>query len=241
MSSDSSLPKLYSLTSSEYDQLNFQPEKDFLFEHLGDWVEQESQDEDFDSFDLGLLGGGTGVLASDIAKEWPEVQVMSCDESIEYLEEARFHVEVAGVTQQVQLHHLPPGDFGIAEDQFHGVASLFYLPEKEDLVFQLSSILRTLKTGGRSCIMDFCRPEGFEECGPGAKMASHPEVVSLVERLDKQNGIEAGRVEKWVVSRLMGSPSFDQVRQTVAQLGADPSKVSRLNSLQWAWVEDSVS
>lgn len=237
MSSGPPVQELFQLSLEDYERVNFDFEREILFKHLSEWIQQDSQNEDFHSFDFGLLGGGTGQIAIDIAKQWYDCQVMSCDESIDYLEQARFEIEVEGVTEQVQLHHLPKEEFGVAADQFHGVSSFYYLPAKKDLSSTMSSVLSTLKAGGRCCFIDFCRPEDVEE----DQILRNSDFMELANRLNKSGQIEESSMTNWITSRLMASPTFSEVKKIVVQLGANPDNVTPVNSLQWIWVESSVS
>lgn len=219
-----------------YDELSFSKDHSIVLDGISDWIPVIESEEDLDgeleeTFAIGLYGGRTGNLATEIAQRWFDVQIMSCDQEVDYLEQARFNIEVAGVTPQVQLYHNTAEDFSVAEDQFDLVIGFYCLSSLENPGDFLAGMLRSLKKEGKLFVLDYCAPE---QSDVGV-------VDSCVKALIESSGVDQALITDWMHRVLGQAKSLQQMREVIAGLGAGSENVKPVSACQWTWVENCVS
>jgi demethylmenaquinone methyltransferase/2-methoxy-6-polyprenyl-1,4-benzoquinol methylase len=101
------------------------------------------------------LACGTGILTLDIARTYPESQVVGVDISGSYLAVARKKVAAGGV-RNVTLVQCRAEDF-VSEQPFD-VVTTSYLPKYADLPRLMRNITRMLAPGGLILFHDFTYP-----------------------------------------------------------------------------------
>ncbi len=167
------------------------------------------------------LGTGTALIPIELCNRVESVRVLAVDASIEMLDLARRRVEIALLTDRIQLAHddcksllgFQPGmfDLVISNSLFH------HLP---DPGLALQAAIRVLRPGGRLFIRDLVRP------------ATLAEVDRLVTMHAAAESAEARTLFR---DSLLAALSLEEVQQLVAAQSFDRQSVTMTSDRHWTF------
>ncbi len=113
----------------------------------------------FERGDVLDLGTGTALIPIELCRRSVNCRVMAIDLAVAMLDLARLNIEVAGLTQRIQLSQVDAKQMSFRDQMFDAVVSnsiLHHLPRANSC---LAEAVRVTKTGGRLFFRDLLRPE----------------------------------------------------------------------------------
>ena len=164
------------------------------------------------------LGTGTALIPIEICQRNSDIRVLALDASIPMLELARYRLELANMTERIQLHFGNVHQLAFEADYFDSVVSnsvLHHLPEPSTMLVEA---WRVLRPGGLLFIRDLYRPETESE----------------IEKL-----VAAHTVGETEVSKQLFRQSFhaalrlDEIRQLAGKFGIDSSDIQMTSNRHW--------
>jgi ubiquinone/menaquinone biosynthesis C-methylase UbiE len=109
------------------------------------------------------LGTGTALIPIEICRRSPSIRVMGADASIAMLDLARYHIDVHGMLDRIQLIHADAKHLIFEDAYFDSVVSnslVHHLPDPSPMIREA---WRVLRPQGWLFIRDLCRPSSMEE------------------------------------------------------------------------------
>jgi ubiquinone/menaquinone biosynthesis C-methylase UbiE len=170
--------------------------------------------------DLLDLGTGTAQIPVELCRQGFEGRIMAADLSVSMLEMARLNIEIASVTDRVQLAQADAKALLFADAYFDCVACNGALHHFADPLPVLQGALRVLRPGGLLFVRDLLRPETDEL---------------------RQQWIEgyAGSANEFqrrmFEDSLRAALTLDEVRALVTHLGYAPETVQATDDRHWTW------
>jgi len=189
------------------------------------WVNVRFVDDLVAGGDIGVdvvdLGTGTALIPIELCERVNSVRVLAIDASVEMLDLARRRIEIAQMTQRIQLEQADCKTLvGFAPRMADTVISnslIHHLPEPGEAI---ATAKRLLRPGGRLFIRDLVRP------------ATLAEVDSLVETYA---GDEPQPARQMFRDSLLAALSLDEVRQMFASFGFSPDDVVMTSDRHWTY------
>lgn len=108
------------------------------------------------------LGTGTALIPVEICRRSPTIRIMAADASVAMLDLARYHIDVHGMLDRIQLIHLDAKSLIFEDAFFDSVVSnslVHHLPDPSDMIREA---WRVLRPQGWLFIRDLCRPSSME-------------------------------------------------------------------------------
>jgi ubiquinone/menaquinone biosynthesis C-methylase UbiE len=164
------------------------------------------------------LGTGTALIPIELCKRANRCRVMAADAAISMLELARYNVEIAGVSQRVQLTHADAKSLPFANDMFDVVMSNSIIHHIPEPLFALREAARVLKTGGLLFFRDLLRPE--TEADLGHLVATYA-------------GNENAHSQQMFRDSLHAALTLDEVRALADQIGVPSDKIAQTSDRHW--------
>jgi ubiquinone/menaquinone biosynthesis C-methylase UbiE len=170
--------------------------------------------------DLLDLGTGTAQIPVELCRQGFEGRIMAADLSVSMLEMARLNIEIASVTDRVQLAQADAKNLLFADAYFDCVACNGALHHFADPLPVLQGALRVLRPSGLLFVRDLLRPETDE----------------TLQQLIQTGAGPANEVQRRMFEdSLRAAFTLDEVRALVAQLGYDPETVQATDDRHWTW------
>jgi ubiquinone/menaquinone biosynthesis C-methylase UbiE len=166
------------------------------------------------------LGTGTAQIPVQLARAFPECRIMALDLAIPMLDLARYRLEAAGVTRQVQLVQGDAKQLGFPDSSFRQVISnsiVHHLPTPE---LGLAEAVRVTAPGGLLFFRDLMRPATAEAA------------ADLVTRHMSKETPEA---QQLFLESLHAALTLSEMRSLVANLGFPEESVQATSDRHWTW------
>jgi ubiquinone/menaquinone biosynthesis C-methylase UbiE len=198
--------------AQDYDSMNHQ--------HVNQLFVKDVLDFGITKGDLLDLGTGTAQIPVHFCLTCPDVRIMAVDMAVNMLDLARYNIEVAGVTERVQLAQCDAKDLPQSDATFDAVISNSIVHHIPDPMICLSEAVRVTKAGGRLFIRDLMRPD------------TEAELEAFVETYA---GDENEHQQKMFRESLHAALSLAEIREGVASLGFEPDSVQATSDRHWTW------
>ncbi len=195
---------------------------DFLFAALaaGLLPRAESAGVAADWLDVLDLGTGTAQIPIELCRREPQVRMMAIDLAIEMLQVARLNLELASLTNRVQLDRIDAKSLPYRDGMFAAVVSnsiVHHIPEPRAV---LAEAVRVVRPGGLLFVRDLLRP---------ADDATVRHLVSTYAGGANQHQ------QAMFDASLRAALSLDEIRQLVGELGFGPDTVQATSDRHWTW------
>jgi ubiquinone/menaquinone biosynthesis C-methylase UbiE len=198
--------------AQDYDSMNHQ--------HVNQLFVKDVLDFGITKGDLLDLGTGTAQIPVHFCLTCPDVRIMAVDMAVNMLDLARYNIEVAGVTERVQLAQCDAKDLPQSDATFDAVISNSIVHHIPDPMICLSEAVRVTKAGGRLFIRDLMRPD------------TEAELEAFVETYA---GDENEHQQKMFRESLHAALSLAEIREGVASLGFESDTVQATSDRHWTW------
>ncbi len=172
------------------------------------------------SGDLLDLCTGTAQIPVELCRQGFDGRIMAADLSVSMLEMARLNIEIASVTDRVQLAQADAKALLFADAYFDCVACNGALHHFADPLPVLQGVLRVLRPGGLLFIRDLLRPDNEE---------------TLQQLVQTCAGSANEFQRRMFEDSLRASLTLDEVHTLVAQLGYAPETVQATDDRHWTW------
>lgn len=165
------------------------------------------------------LGTGTALIPIELCNRVESVRVLAVDASVEMLDLARRRIEIAMLTDRIQLEQADCKSLsGFQKEMFDLVISNSLFHHLPDPGLALAAALRVLRPGGRLFIRDLARP------------ATLAEVDALVATYAAH---ESEPARAMLRDSLLAALSLEEIRQLVAAQGFDRGSVTMTSDRHW--------
>ncbi|MEM8912058.1 MAG: class I SAM-dependent methyltransferase [Planctomycetota bacterium] len=177
------------------------------------------------------LGCGPGLIAIEICNQDEAIEVMGMDLCQEMLSLARFELEVAGMTDRIQLVQDDACDCdSVQSDIVHTVVSNTVLHHLSKPIGMLRTAVKACQPGGQIFLRDLCRPDSVDE------------VEFLVDQyaggadssgLDGDGRDAPASPRQLLRQSLHAALTLEEARTLVAGLGIDSDCVQMTSDRHW--------
>lgn len=172
------------------------------------------------SGDILDLGTGTAQIPVMLCEQHSDCRVMAADMAVNMLDLARYNIEVASLTQRIELRQIDAKGTGLPDDTFDATISnsiIHHIPEPLNC---LKEAVRVTKSGGRLFFRDLMRPESREE---------------LDRLVDLHAGEDNEHQRKMFAESLHAALTVDEFRDMIESLGFERDGVQATSDRHWTW------
>ncbi len=166
------------------------------------------------------LGTGTALIPIQVARRVPQCRIMAVDLSVNMLELARYNLEAAGVTTQVQLGQVDGKALPYPDDMFDAVISNSIIHHLAEPIACLREAIRVTKPGGLVFFRDLMRPDN---------------VAELEHLVQTYAGGEQPKAQQMFRESLHAALDLAEIRGLVSSLGFSPESVQATTDRHWTW------
>jgi ubiquinone/menaquinone biosynthesis C-methylase UbiE len=167
------------------------------------------------------LGTGTALIPIELCERVDEVRVLAIDASGEMLDLARRRIEIAQMTQRIQLEQADCKSLkGFANAMADVVISNTVIHHLPDPALMVGQAVRLLRPGGRLFIRDLVRP------------ATIAEVDALVTA---HTATETAEARAMFRDSLLAALTIDEARRMFAAFGLPPENVKMTSDRHWTF------
>ena len=174
----------------------------------------------FERGDVLDLGTGTALIPIELCRRNPNCRVMAIDLAVAMLDLARLNIEVAGLSQRIQLAQVDAKKMSFRDQMFDAVVSnsiLHHLPRANSC---LAEAVRVTKTGGRLFFRDLLRPQSEGR---------------LQELVQAYAGKENQHAQQLFADSLRAAFTLDEVVAMIAPLGFALDRVQATSDRHWTF------
>lgn len=167
------------------------------------------------------LGAGTGRIPIELSKREEEARIVAIDLSVSMLDIARINIELAGLTDQINLDRVDAKELPYDDDRFAVVMSnsiVHHIPNPEPVIREA---VRVTAPGGLLFFRDLSRP-------------ATAEIVD--EFVEKYAGEESAHAQQMFRDSLHAALSLDEIRDLVGGIGFPANSVTANSDRHWTWV-----
>jgi ubiquinone/menaquinone biosynthesis C-methylase UbiE len=166
------------------------------------------------------VGTGTALIPVELCRRVTTCRVMAADLARAMLEQARYHIEIAGLIGRIQLDRSDAKQMLYKDGMFDVVMCNGTLHHFADPAVVLCESLRVTMAGGWLFFRDLQRP---------------PDLETLEHQVASFAG-EANEFQQQMYRQsLQAALSLDEMRGAVAALGFDPETVQTTSDRHWTW------
>jgi ubiquinone/menaquinone biosynthesis C-methylase UbiE len=166
------------------------------------------------------LGTGTAQIPIELCRRTEGFRVMAADAAVAMLELARYNIEVASVTDRIQLEHIDAKRLPYRDDTFAVVISNSIVHHIPEPITVLREAVRVTKPGGLLFFRDLLRPENDV----------------LVQLLVAQYAVDSDDLQRRMFeASLRAALDLQEIRDLVAQLGFPADSVQATSDRHWTW------
>lgn len=172
------------------------------------------------------LGTGTALIPVELCQQMSHIRVMGVDLSGNMLTVARNNIELANLTERIQLDRVDAKSLPYVAGMFDCVISnsiVHHLPEP---LTALREAVRVTRAGGLLFFRDLLRP------------ASAAVVAQLV---DTHTAGEAEHARQMFADSLRAALTLDEVQRLVVAVGFEAESVRATSDRHWTWVGRKVT
>jgi ubiquinone/menaquinone biosynthesis C-methylase UbiE len=165
------------------------------------------------------LGCGPGGIVIELCRRNPSIHALAIDLEVEMLEIAKREVDIAGLLDQISLHHANVCEMDQYEDDLTDtVISNSLLHHLDEPRLGLESAIRLLRDNGRLFVRDLFRPATAEE----------------VETLVRQYAGEENEVAQQLFRQSFHAAlTLDEIREIIRGLGISTKCVQMTSDRHW--------
>jgi ubiquinone/menaquinone biosynthesis C-methylase UbiE len=167
------------------------------------------------------LGTGTALIPVELCQRVEDCRVMASDASYHMLDLARYHLEIASLTDRIQLDKADAKQMPYADAMFDIVISNSIVHHIPEPAVVLQGAVRVTKPGGLLFFRDLMRPETTEQ---------------LDQLVQMYSGEESEHAQQLLRDSLHAALNLAEMRELVSQLGFDPTTVQATSDRHWTWI-----
>jgi len=167
------------------------------------------------------LGTGTALIPIELCERFEDCRVMAVDMAAHMLDLAKCNLEMASLTERIELAQVDAKGLDYDDDAFDAVISnsiIHHIPVPKNC---LSEAVRVTKPGGILFFRDLMRPE------------SDKVVKELVETYA---GEENDHSKKMFDDSLRAALSLEEIQALVVDLGFTADSVTATSDRHWTWI-----
>lgn len=179
----------------------------------------------FERGDVLDVGTGTALIPIELCRRNSECRVMAIDLAVAMLDLARLNIEIAGLTQRIQLAQIDAKQMPFRSEMFDAVISnsiIHHLPQADSC---LAESVRVTKSGGRLFFRDLLRPENE---------------TRLQEIVQTYAGKENQHSQQLFADSLRAAFTLAEVRAMVGRLGFAPESVLATSDRHWTFCAQKI-
>ena len=166
------------------------------------------------------LGTGTAQVPVALCQRQADCRVFAVDLATHMLDLARYNVELANLTERIQLDHVDAKQLPYEEDSFHLVMSNGIVHHIPDPSTVLSEAIRVTRPGGFLFFRDLLRPTDND---------------TLMKLVETYVGEEEGHAQQMFEDSLRAAFSLDEICEMVSEFGFPQSTVNATSDRHWTW------
>ncbi|MEX1223592.1 MAG: class I SAM-dependent methyltransferase [Pirellulales bacterium] len=190
----------------------------FVDDLLTAWpLESPDQQEWIDVLDLGT---GTARIPLELCQRVESVRVMAADAAVGMLEQARLNIEIAGLTERIQLDQIDARQLRYQDGQFDAVICNSLIHHLADPAPVIAEAIRVTKPGGVLFFRDLLRP---------------PDEAALARLVHQYAGDEQPPQRKLLRESLHAALTLQEIRELVQSQRYDPKGVRTTSDRHWSW------
>ncbi|MFM7072526.1 MAG: class I SAM-dependent methyltransferase [Planctomycetota bacterium] len=176
---------------------------------------------DGETLDVLDLGAGTARIPIELCQRLVEARVLAVDAAAHMLELAHYNVEIAGLSERVQLMQADAKRLPFRDGMFHVVISNSILHHIPEPLLALREAVRVTAPGGLLFFRDLLRPDTAEQ---------------LQRLVSQYAGGEADTARQMFADSLNAALSLAEIQAAVATLGFASNTVRATSDRHWTWV-----
>jgi ubiquinone/menaquinone biosynthesis C-methylase UbiE len=166
------------------------------------------------------LGTGTALIPIELCRRFEHCRVMAADAAVNMLELARYNVEIAGLTQRIELAQVDAKQLPFHETLFDVVMSNSIVHHIPEPIHVLREAVRVTRPGGLLFFRDLVRPDSEEQ---------------LSQLVATYTAGANEHQQRMFAESLQAALSLDEIRGLVASLGFGPETVQQTSDRHWTW------
>jgi ubiquinone/menaquinone biosynthesis C-methylase UbiE len=165
------------------------------------------------------LGCGPAAIPIELCLRFDSIQVLAIDSEVEMLEIAKREIDIAGLLDQITLHHANACEMEEYEDGMADtVISNSMLHHLDEPQLGLRTAVRLTREGGRLFVRDLARPSSLEE------------TESLVS---EYSGDENEIAQQLFRQSLLAALTLDEIREMAGGFGISAADVQMTSDRHW--------
>jgi ubiquinone/menaquinone biosynthesis C-methylase UbiE len=166
------------------------------------------------------LGTGTALIPIELCRRHERCRVMAADAAASMLDLARYNVEVASLTERIQLALVDAKTLPFAGGMFDVVMSNSIIHHIPEPIHVLVEAVRVVRPGGLLFFRDLLRPDTDAE---------------LAHLVDSYAAGANDHQRQMFAESLHAALSLDEIRDLSASLGFSPQSVRQTSDRHWTW------
>lgn len=166
------------------------------------------------------LGTGTALIPIELCRRDSTYRVIAVDLAVSMLELARYNIEVAGITERIQLRHIDAKKMPFTDAMFSVVMSNSIVHHIPEPLTVLVDAVRVTRVGGLLFFRDLARPDTEDESS------------CLVDKYTEGSSDHQKQMFK---NSLHAALSLDEIRLLVTKLGFRSDTVNLTSDRHWTW------
>jgi ubiquinone/menaquinone biosynthesis C-methylase UbiE len=167
------------------------------------------------------LGTGTALIPIQLCRQFEHCRVMAADAAVNMLELARYNLEIAGLTQRIELAHVDAKQLPFHETLFDVVMSNSIVHHIPEPIHVLREAVRVTRPGGLLFFRDLVRPENEEQ---------------LSQLVATYTAGANEHQQRMFAESLHAALSLDEIRGLVSSLHFAPDTVQQTSDRHWTWM-----
>jgi len=170
------------------------------------------------------LGTGTAQIPIELCRRYPFCRIMAADAAVSMLEVARYNIEIASLTQRIELVHIDAKKLPWEEPMFDVVMSNSIIHHIPEPIHVLRASARVVRQGGLLFFRDLLRPDSESEL-------SHLVGTYTAGANEHQ--------QRMFAESLHAALSLAEIRSLITSLGFAADSVQQTTDRHWTWSASS--